>query len=75
MNIPSDYQEIYENISSNIEENKKYISNLSEKLELVSKCHNLIIEMELLFETEYEVDYEEFKNSEYASIIYYYGNI
>ena len=75
MNLPSDYQEIYANLPDNIEEMKKYICNLSESLELVTNCHNLIIEMEMLFETEYEVDYEEFKDSEYASIIYYYGNI
>ena len=60
MNIPSDYQEIYANLPSSIEEMEKYISNLSESLELVSNCHNLILEMEMLFETEYEVDYEEY---------------
>ena len=64
MNLPSDYQEIYTNLPNRVEESATYITNLSESLELVSKCHNLIIEMERLFET-----------SEYAHIINYYSNL
>lgn len=75
LNIPTNYQEIYVNIPKTLEEQEQYVLNLYSKYELVYKCYNLLIEIERLFEREYEVSYDDLKNSQYAKLTEYINNL
>lgn len=68
LELPGDYQMIYSGIPSNLLDQEYYITTLKKQYELVNKSFRLIMEIELLSEKEYNVDFDKFKVSEYSNI-------
>lgn len=75
LKLPGYYQGIYENFPSSITEQEEYVTNLKGDYEIANKCYKLLLEIEILSETESEIGYEDMKTSEYANFIRYQNNL